>query len=137
MFLVGFPLLIVPFVLYNMLSFLIGLDWTDAVARVRMMSGAEWTVTPSAVFIAVSVLLLFGEMLKSTRMSSRAVVDHLLAMLLFIGIVAEFLMVPLAATSTFFVLLVISFVDVVGGFAITIRPARRDVSVDDDRTQPA
>jgi hypothetical protein len=136
MFLVGFPLLIVPFVIYNMLTFLVGLGWTAEVVRIRMMSGAEWSLTASDIFVAVSILLLFGEMLKSTKMTSRAIVDHLLSMLLFIGILVEFLMVAQAATSTFFLLLVISFVDVVGGFTITIRTAQRDISVDGDRVQP-
>jgi hypothetical protein len=137
MFLVGFPLLIVPFVLYNMLTFLVGLDWTREVARIHMMSGAEWVIAPSDIFVAVSVLLLFGEMLKSTKMSSRAIVDHILSTLLFIGILVEFLLVAPAATATFFLLLVISFVDVVGGFTITIRTAQRDITVDSDRIPAA
>jgi hypothetical protein len=33
-----------------------------------------------------------------------------------------------AASSTFFLLLVISFVDVMGGFAISVRAAQRDIS---------
>ncbi len=42
----------------------------------------------------------------------------------------EFLLVPQAATSTFFLLLVISFVDVLGGFAVTLRTAQRDLTID-------
>jgi hypothetical protein len=135
MFLVGFPLLIVPFVLYNMITFLTGLSWTQEVARIHMLSGADFVLTPGDIFITLSVLLLFGEMLKSTKMSSRAIVDHMLSTLLLIGILVEFLLVPQAATATFFMLLVISFVDVVGGFTITIRTAQRDISLDSDRIQ--
>ena len=38
---------------------------------------------------------------------------------------AEFLLVKQAASATFFLLLVMSFVDVVGGFTLSLRSARR------------
>ena len=60
-----------------------------------------------------------------------------LSTLLFIGMVVEFLLVKQAASGTFFLLLVISFVDVVGGFTITIRTAQRDISVEDNVVHPA
>jgi hypothetical protein len=51
--------------------------------------------------------------------------------------IVEFLLVKQAATGTFFLLLVISFVDVVGGFTITIRTAQRDISIDgNEKIQP-
>jgi hypothetical protein len=137
MFLVGVPLLIVPFVLYNMITFLTGLGWTQEVARIHMLSGADFVLTPEDILVALSVLLLFGEMLKSTKMSSRAIVDHLLSTLLFIAMLVEFLLVAPAATATFFLLLVISFVDVVGGFTITIRTAQRDITLESDRVAGA
>ena len=130
MFLVGFPLLLVPFALYNMNAFLIGFAWTHEIATISMMSGAEWAVTPGDLLIALSVLFLFGELMKATRMSSRTIIDHMLSMLLFIVMLIEFLLVPQAATATFFLLMVISLVDVVGGFTITIRTAQRDIAVD-------
>jgi hypothetical protein len=131
MFLVGFPLLLVPFVLYNMLAFLTpGLSWTQEIARFHMMSGADWTLTSSDILISGAILLLFGEMLKATRLSTRTIVDHLLSTVLLLAMVVEFLLLRQAATGTFFLLLVIAFVDVVGGFTITIRTAQRDISVD-------
>ena len=139
MFLVGFPLLVVPFALYNMIAFLMpGVSWTSDIARIGMMSGADWTLTPGDILIAFSILLLFVELLKSTRLSTRTIVDHLLSTVLFIGMLVEFLLVRQAATGTFFLLLVISFVDVVGGFTITIRTAQRDVTVEgvEKVTQP-
>ena len=64
-------------------------------------------------------------------MTRRTIVDHILSMVLFVGMVAEFLLVQQAATSTFFLLLVISFVDVAGGFAISMRAAQRDMMVNE------
>ena len=133
MFLIGIPLLIIPFAIYNMIAFLTpGLGWTDRIATIAMMSGASWTITPEDALITLAILLLFLEIFKASRSSSsRGLVDHMLSMLLFIVMLVEFLLVPQAATSTFFLLMMIAFVDVVGGFAITARAARRDIAVEE------
>jgi hypothetical protein len=55
-------------------------------------------------------------------------VDHVLSIILFIVMVVEFIVAEKAATSTFLILTALSFVDVVGGFTITIRTAQRDVA---------
>jgi hypothetical protein len=129
--LVGFPLLLIPFAVYNIIAFLMpGLGWTVPVTHVQMVSGVEWAMTPGDILIALSILMLFGEMMKSTRIGIRTVVDHTLSMLLFVAMVVEFVMVKQAATATFFLLLVISLVDVIGGFAVTLRSAQRDLTIE-------
>src|SRR5262249_10334621 len=134
---IGFPLLILPFAIYNMIAFLLDISWTREMVKIQMMSGAEWTFTPGELLVAFSILVLFFEMLKATRLSHRTIIDHGLSMVIFIGMTVEFLLVKQAATGTFFLLLVISFVDVVGGFTITIRTAQRDVSIDgNQKIQP-
>jgi hypothetical protein len=131
MYFVGIPLLIIPFAIYNMVAFLLpGIGWSQEMTRIHMMSGADWTFTPGELLIGLSVIVLFFEMLKATRMSTRTIIDHVLSTLLFIGMIVEFLLVPQAASGTFFLLLVISFVDVAGGFTITIRTAQRDITVE-------
>jgi len=130
MFLIGFPLLIIPFAIYNMLAFLLGIDWAHKIATIHMVSEADWTLTWGELLLAIGIIILFFEMLKATRLSSRTIIDHGLSTVLFIGMIVEFLLVKQAATGTFFLLLVISFVDVVGGFTITIRTAQRDVSIE-------
>ena len=69
-------------------------------------------------------------MIKATRMGMRSVMDHILAMILFIGMLVEFLLVPQAATSTFFLLMAIALVDVLAGFIIGMRASRRQIEVD-------
>jgi hypothetical protein len=131
MFLIGFPLLLVPFAIYNIVVFLMpGVAWSGVVSNVRMVSNAEWTMTASDLLVAFAILLLFGEMMKATRIGIRTVVDHGLSLILFLGMVVEFVLVPQASTSTFFLLLVLSFIDVLGGFAITLRTAQRDLTVE-------
>jgi len=131
MFLVGFPLLIVTFAIYNIIAFLMpGVSWTAAVTSVHLMSGGDWSMSAGDMLITLAVLLLFGEMMKSTRIGFRTVVDHGLSLILFLGMLVEFLLVKQAASATFFLLLVISFIEVIGGFAITLRSAQRDLTVE-------
>jgi hypothetical protein len=131
MFILGFPLLLVSFAIYNIIAFLMpGVSWTGALTTVHMMSGGDWSLSAGDMLIALSVVLLFGEMMKSTRIGIRTVVDHGLSLLLFLAMMAEFLLVKQAATGVFFLLLVISLVDVMGGFAITLRSAQRDLTVE-------
>jgi hypothetical protein len=131
MFALGFPLLLIPFAIYNIIAFLMpGVSWTGTVTAVHMMSGADWTMSAGDMLITLAVILLFGELMKSTRIGLRSVVDHALSLILFLAMLVEFILVRQAGSSTFFLLLVISFVDVLGGFAVTLRSAQRDLTVE-------
>ena len=131
MFALGFPLLLVPFAIYNIIAFLMpGLSWTGALTTVHMMSGGEWSMSIGDVLIAFSIVVLFGEMMKATRIGIRTVVDHGLSLVLFLVMLVEFILVKQAAPATFFLLLIIGIVDVMGGFAITLRSAQRDLTVE-------
>jgi hypothetical protein len=131
MFLLGFPLLLVAFAIYNIVAFLMpGLVWTAPLTTLHMMSGGDWSMSAGDMLIVLAILMLFGEMMKSTRIGMRTVVDHGLSLLLFLAIVAEFLLVKQAATATFFLLLIISFIDVLGGFAVSLRSAQRGLTVE-------
>ena len=131
MFMLGFPLLLIPFAIYNIIAFLMpGVSWTGAVTTVHVVSGADWSMSPGDMLVALGILMLFGEVMKSTRIGIRTVVDHALSLILFLGMLVEFLLVKQCATATFFLLLVISFIDVLGGFAVTLRSAQRDLTVE-------
>jgi hypothetical protein len=131
MFALGFPLLLIPFAIYNMIAFLMaGVSWTSPVTTVHMMSGQDWVLTWEDVLLALSILLLWIEIIKSTRLGMRSVMDHILAMALFIAMLVEFLLVQQAGTSTFFLLMMIALVDVLSGFIISIRSGRRQVEID-------
>ena len=130
MFILGFPLLLIPFAVYNMIAFLTpGVSWTAAVTTVHMMSGQDWVLTWEDLFIAFAIFLLWIEIIKSTRLGMRSVMDHILAMGLFIAMLVEFLLVKQAGTSTFF-LLMIALVDVLGGFVIGMRSGRRQIEIE-------
>ncbi len=122
MFLIGIPLLLIPFVLYNMIAFLTpGLSWAQELARVRLLSQQEVALSIGDALVAIAVLVLLVEVFKTARLARRTVVDHLLSILLFAVMAAEFLLVQQAATATFALLVVIALVDVLSGFAVSRR----------------
>lgn len=128
---VSFPLFLISFAIYNMVVFLTpGVSWTSVVFSVPMQSGAAWAITAGDLLIALSLIFLFFEVLKATSTSQRSLFDHLLSTVVFVGALVEFLLVKEAATSVFATLLMISLVDVLGGWSVSVRSARRDFTVD-------
>jgi hypothetical protein len=128
MYFVGVPLLIVPFAIYNIVAFIIpGVSWGAPFTSAILRSGAEWQISPGDLLVAFSILILLVELVKLTRLGVRSWVDHALSLLLFAGMTAEFVMVQAVASPTFFLLLVIAFVDFAGGVASALgaRAARR------------
>jgi hypothetical protein len=95
-----------------------------------MQSGAPRTITAGDSLIALSLELLLFEVLKATRSYMRTIIDHMLSTLVFIGALIEFLLVKEAANSVFATLLLISLVDVIGGWVVSMGAARRGISVD-------
>ncbi|HEY6026141.1 MAG TPA: hypothetical protein VIV09_04500 [Pseudolabrys sp.] len=131
MYLLGFPLLLITFAVYNIVAFLMpGVSWTGMLFSVHMVSGADWTMSAGDLLLTLAILLLAGEVVKSTRIGARTILDHSLSLVLFLGMLVEFLLVKQTATGTFFLLLVISFIDVIAGFAVTLRSAQRDLTVE-------
>lgn len=126
------PLMIVPFILYNLgLAGLfgdIGDPWRAQVLSLSMLSGGVWTMSLADLLILFALLVLFVEVLKATRTSNASVLDHLLSTFVFVVFLVEFLLVERAASSLFFILTAIALVDVLAGFAISLRAASRDVN---------
>jgi hypothetical protein len=133
MYLLGFPLLIIPFAIYNIVAFILSMPdaiWTTDATSVTMTSGQVWKLTWEDIIVAGSIILLWIEVIKSTQIGVRAIVDHVLSMLVFVAMLVEFLLVKAAGTSTFFLLLIIAMVDVLAGFIISIRSSQRQVQVE-------
>ena len=126
------PLMILPFVLYNLgLAGLFGDfgdPWRAQMFSLPMLSGGVWTMSLADLLVLFSLFVLFVEVLKATRTSNASVLDHLLSTFVFVAFLVEFLLVQRAASSLFFILMAISLVDVLAGFAISLRAASRDVN---------
>jgi hypothetical protein len=123
------PLLILVVGLYNILAFTSSGTLESQLFSVPLGSGAIWTFRVDELLISFSVLLLYIEILKSTRSSVATIMDHMLSLALFVGCLLEFLFIPQVGTSAFFIIILITLLDVVAGFTITISTATRDVNV--------
>ena len=123
MYLIAFPLLLVPFALYNMVAFLLDLSFDDTLLELPLLAQRTMPVTTGDGLMILGVLLLYLEILKVSRLNRKLITDHVLSLILFGGMVYELLAVPQAATATFLVLLTLSFVDVIGGFSFVTRIA--------------
>src|SRR5229473_2098742 len=122
MSMVGFPLLLIPLAIYNIIVFLMpGVSFTDPVLKVALMSGAEWPVTLSDMLLALAILMLLSEVIKGARPGAKYLTDHLLSLIVFGGAAAEFLLWPRFGTSTFFLLTMLALVDFLSGIALRAR----------------
>jgi hypothetical protein len=132
-----FPLILIPVLIYNIWAFGSTVGGAEGVAvlqhlqdrwlSVPMASGEVWIVTFGDVMVLLSLVLLFIELLKSTSTGTSAIFNHALSMLVFIICLVEFLLHPAFASSAFFLILVMSLLDVLAGVVVTIVSARRDV----------
>ncbi|MEQ1753909.1 MAG: hypothetical protein ABL973_07230 [Micropepsaceae bacterium] len=126
------PLLVFPLALYNAVV-LLGIasapvgDWmTQPIFRVGMFSGDSWGVSFSDVFMSLSLLLLFVEIVKATRTDAMSIINHGLSMLVCVVCIIQFVTLQGFSNSVFFLLTMMTVLDVVAGFTITIVAAKRD-----------
>ncbi len=119
-----FPLLLVPFAIYNMIAFIVPMEWGFTLYTFPLKSGVPWAPTLNDAFLVFSLLMLMFEFIKANSYG-KSLVEHFLSIVLAGGAAAEFVMVDKAATSTFALLVAICFVDMFAGFAASLRRARR------------
>src|SRR3979490_398291 len=116
---IGFPLLLIPLAIHNIIVFLMpGVSFADPVLKLTLMSGAEWPVTLSDMLLALGILLLLFEGIRGARPGAKYLTDHLLSLIIFGGAVAAFLLWPRFASSTYFLLALLSLVDFLSGIAL-------------------
>jgi hypothetical protein len=122
MSMVGFPLLLIPLAIYNIIAFLMpDVVFGAPLFKLALMSGVEWQVTLSDVLIALGILLLLFEIIKGARPGAKYLTDHLLSLIVFGAAAAEFVLWPKFGTSTYFLLTALSLVDFLSGLALRTR----------------
>lgn len=115
---VGFPLLLIPLAVYNIIAFLMpSVSFTDVLFKVPMVTGETWPVTLADLLLALGVVLLLLEVVKGARPGSKFLMDHLLSLIVFGAAAAEFVMWPKFGNSTYFLLVLLAMVDFLGGIA--------------------
>jgi hypothetical protein len=134
MYLIAFPLLLIPFALYNMIIFLLNMPFSDTVFSIPLIEGRRLPVTTGDLLVMLAMLLLYVEALKSARLGMKGIMDHVLAFALFVGMAVELVMVERATTTTLLLLTVLAFVDVITGISLAVRrkPRARVVREDED-----
>jgi hypothetical protein len=122
MSLVGFPLLLIPLAIINIIVFLMpGVSFGDPLLTLTLVSGASWKVSFADALLALCVVLMLFEVLKASRPHGRYFTDHLLSLVAFAAAVAEFLLLRPFAMSVMFLLAVMMAVDFVAGLALHLR----------------
>jgi len=91
-------------------------------------SGETWLPSTGDLLVIIGVGLLYLELFKATRTSVESIFEHILSLLVFLAFLIQFIVYPPAANSTCVILMLISLLDVIGGFTISISTARRDMS---------
>ncbi len=129
---VGFPLLLIPLAVYNIVVFLMrGVSFTDPLFSLTLPSGAAWPVTLSDILIALGMVLLLLEVIKGARPGAKYLMDHLLSLVVFGAAAAEFVLWPKFASSTYFLLVLLALVDFLSGVALRARRSLRYVTVEE------
>jgi len=119
MSMIGFPLLLIPIAIYNIIAFLMpGVSFADTLVKTRLVSGAEWTVAFGDCLVALGVLMLLLEVIKGARPGAKYLTDHVLSLIVFGAATAEFLMWSKFASSTFFLLTLLAMTDFLSGIAL-------------------
>ncbi|MDO9563664.1 MAG: hypothetical protein Q7J60_18775 [Bradyrhizobium sp.] len=119
---IGFPLLLIPLAIYNIIAFLMrDVSFVAQLVTLPLPSGTGLPVTLSDILLTLGLLLLLGEVIKGARPGAKYLTDHLLSLLVFCGAAAEFVLLPLFGTSTFFLLTLMALVDVLAGIALRAR----------------
>jgi hypothetical protein len=122
MSMVGFPLLLIPLAIYNIIVFLMpGLSLAEPVAKLTLMSGVEWPVTLSDILLALGIVMLMFEVIKGARPGAKYLMDHLLALIVFGAAAAEFVLWPKFGTSIYFLLALLALADFLSGIALRAR----------------
>lgn len=133
-----FPLLSLPVIIYNFIGLFahtpeaalrVKDQLSGALFTVPMVTGGQWAVSGGDLLILFSMVLLFVELLKSTHTGAEAIINHGLSLILFIVCLVQFLLIPGFATSVFFLIMVMTLLDVLAGVIVTIVSARRDLAV--------
>ncbi|MGB6085172.1 hypothetical protein [Parvibaculum sp.] len=123
------PLMALVIIAYNIIVYLTGLSMDTQVMAISLISGAMWSITVGDLILFFALLLLFLELVNSTKTGATTIVNHALSMIVLLIAVVEFIVLPAFGTSTFFALVLLALFDVVAGFTVTITAARRDFTV--------
>ena len=121
------PLLAFALAAYAVFALIAGSLLTAPIVEATLPSGAVWSFGFGDLVVALGLILLFLEILKATRTSAAAALDHALSMLVCVLALLGFLLVPALGTTDFLLLFLMTVIDVIAGFTVSLMGARRDI----------
>ena len=123
------PLLALVIIVYNIVVYLTGFTMDSTILEVKLVSGTIWIISLGDVLLTTALLLLFLELVNSTKTGTSTIINHGLSMLVLLVGLVEFVVLPPFGNSVFFLIVVLSLLDVIAGFTVTITAARRDLNI--------
>lgn len=124
--LAAIPLLGIALIIANVFAFVGDAGFDSVWLQFMLPSDAAVKMTTGWSVALLGLVLLYVEIFKATRTSNASIVDHALSLLVFVVALIEFLIWPRFGHPAFLTLLVMTLIDVVAGFTVTISSARRD-----------
>ena len=135
---IGFPLLLIPLAICNIIIFLMpGVLFTAPVFTLTLVSGVAWLVTLGDLLLSLGIVLLLLEVIKGSRPGAKYFTDHLLSLAVFGGAAAEFVMLPQFGSSTYFQLTLLALIDFLSGVALRPRRPARAVALPSQKVPEA
>src|SRR4051794_30456514 len=125
---IGFPLLLIPVAICNIITFLmpdLALAGPIPLFPIKLMSQDIWMVTLNDLLVALSILLLWLEVMRAARPAPKYFTDHFLSLLVFGAAATEFVMLPKFGNATFFLITLTAMVDFLAGISLRARRPRR------------
>lgn len=124
------PLIGVIAVIYLIVAAVFETALGRTIFDLTLPSGSVWKFLLSDLFLVLGLFLLYLEILKSTRTGRGQIIEHIVSMLVFVGCLLLFILVRQTGTTTFLLITVMSAVDVIAGFTVSIVSARRDMEIE-------
>ena len=125
---IGFPLLLIPVAICNIIVFLmpdLSLAGPVQLFSITLPSQDVLYISLKDVLVSLSILLLLLEVVRAARPASKYFTDHLLSLLVAAGAIYEFVMLPKFGNATFFTIALVALVDFFAGISLRARRPRR------------
>ena len=127
-FLRAFPVIGIPIIIYNILLLFPGSLNADLFSLPLLSTSMP--VTVGVLLTLIGIFALFVEVLTSVSTTTTSIWNHGFSVVILVICAAEFLAISGCGTPTFLYLSLFQAVDVLAGFAISIRAAQRDLNLD-------
>jgi len=124
-----FPFMLLAVAAYGVAAAALALPLAREIVGFGLPSGARFTLSLGEGLVAFATIVLFFEIMNATSARSSSILNHGLSMLVFVACFVAFLLVQGFGTGTFLIITLMTLVDVVAGYSISILTARRDMTM--------